>query len=323
MSESVATSGMATPIETFRNAERRLFADYGVDFDERFVELPAPRLRVRVIVVGDGPPLVLVHGGLSVAAQWAPLLPHLKGFRLYIPDRSGCGLTEGWDHRRDDLREHGTHFITSLLDALDLEQAPFIANSMGALWSLWFAVAHPKRAMRLALLGCPALLEGTSAPFPMRLMAVPGLNRLLFSQVRPDVAGARQSMKMIGHTSTLDRIPSAFLQVGAASSALPTFRVHFLSLIESALTLAGPRRQLIFGGDLSGRVRCPVVLLWGQADPFGSLAAARRAAALMPEAHVETVGVGHLPWLDEPERCGELLCDFLAANPKPQVSPNA
>jgi len=100
-------------------------------------------------------------------------MPHLRGFRLYVPARSGCGLSDSWDHRRDDLREHGILFITSLMEALDLGQAPFIANSMGALWSLWFAVANPKRATRLALLGCPSLLEGTSAPVPMRLMSVP------------------------------------------------------------------------------------------------------------------------------------------------------
>jgi len=119
-------------------------------------------------------------------------------------------------------------------------------------------------------------------------------------------------MEMIGHGSTLDRIPPAVLEVGAASSALPTFRVHFLSLMESAMTLAGPRRERIFGGDLLRQVRCPVLLIWGQADPFGSLEAARRAAARMPRARVETVGVGHLPWMDEPQRCGDLIRTFLA-----------
>lgn len=304
-----------TEYETFRSAERRLFDDYRLDFEERFVDLPRPRLRVRVLSVGSGSPLVLIHGGLGFAAQWAPLLPHLKGFRCYLPDRSGCGLTEGWDHRRDDLREHGTRFIGSLLDALGLEQAPFVANSMGALWTLWFAAAHPERAIRLALLGSPALLEGTGAPFPMRLISVPGLNVLLFAQVRADLEGARQSMRMIGHASTLERFPAAFLELTAAASALPTFRVHFLSLQQAALTLAGPRRRLIFGGELLSRVLCPALLLWGRADPFGSIDAAQRAAARMGEARVEPVGVGHLPWLDEPERCGELVSTFLAETP--------
>lgn len=323
MVEYAATSRAAKAVETFRDAERSLFEHYGVDVDERFVDLPAPRLRVRVLVVGSGRPLVLIHGGLGVAAQWAPLLPHLNGFRCYLPDRSGCGLTDGWDHRHDDLREHGTRFIGSLLDALHLEQVPFIANSMGALWTLWFAVANPERATRLALLGCPALLEETGAPFPMRLMSVPGLNGLLFGQVRADLAGARQSMKMIGHASTIGRIPSAFLEVAAANSGLPGFRIHFLSLIESALTLLGPRRQRTFGGELLRQVRCPAMLIWGQADPFGSLDAARRAAARMPHARVEAVGVGHLPWLDEPERCGELVRAFLAESSTPQLTGKA
>ena len=39
-------------VETFRDAERRLFEHYGVRFEERFLDLPRPRVRARVLVAG-------------------------------------------------------------------------------------------------------------------------------------------------------------------------------------------------------------------------------------------------------------------------------
>ncbi len=241
-------------------------------------------------------------------------MAHLSGYRLYAVNRSGCGLTDGWDHRRDDLRQHATDFLGSVLDGLDLEGAPIVASSMGALWSLWFAVAQPDRVTRLALLGCPALLDGTGTPFAMRLMSVPRLNAFLFGRMQPSAAGARRTLAMMGHASTVDRMPTTWFELEAASSALPTFRIHFLSLMESAVTLRGPRQSLIFGGELLRQVSCPVLLVWGEHDPFGSVAAGRQAAAHLREARVEVMGLGHLPWLDEPERCGDLVRGFLSKN---------
>jgi 2-hydroxy-6-oxonona-2,4-dienedioate hydrolase len=302
----------SAPAQAFRLSEQRLFDHYGLQVEERFLDLPKPPLRARVLVAGDGPPLVMVHGGLSVAASWAPLMSHLTGYRVYAVDRSGCGLTDGWDHRRDDFRQHATDFLSSVLDGLGLERAPVVANSMGALWSLWLAVAYPQRVTRLALLGCPALLEGTSAPFLIRLMSLPGLNGLLFGQMKPSLASARRVMVMQGHPPTLERVPTVLLEMNAAGTALPTFRTHMLSLLESAQTLLGPRRRYLFGGDLLRKLSCPVLLIWGEHDSFGSVAAGRQAASRMRDARVEVVGVGHLPWMDEPELCGDLVRAFLA-----------
>ena len=304
-------TAIASPEVAFRRAEKALFAHYGVDFEEQFLDLKEPALRARVLVGGSGPPMLLVHGGLGVAATWAPLMAELGGFRLYAVDRSGCGLTDAWDHRSDDLRRHATGFVRSVLDALGLDDVPVVANSMGALWSLWLALEDPGRISRLALLGCPALIAGTSAPIPMRVMSVPGLNSLIFKRMPAGTEGARQSVGMLGHATTLGRLPGEYFDLGLAASLMPGYRVHFLSLIERALTILGPRREYVFGDDLIGRVEQPVLLLWGRSDPFGSLDAARKMAGRLPSGRLEIVGTGHLPWLDDAAACGSLVGEFL------------
>jgi pimeloyl-ACP methyl ester carboxylesterase len=54
-----------------------------------------------------------------------------------------------------------------------------------------------------------------------------------------------------------------------------------------------------------------VFLLWGRNDPFGSVETGRTGAEHVPDAEFHEVGTGHLPWLDEPKTCGDLLRDFL------------
>jgi pimeloyl-ACP methyl ester carboxylesterase len=62
---------------SFEQAESRLFAACGVQVASRRVRLADPPVAVRVLEVGDGPPLVLVHGSGMSASTWAPLMPCL------------------------------------------------------------------------------------------------------------------------------------------------------------------------------------------------------------------------------------------------------
>src|SRR5258708_20397042 len=87
-------------------------------------------------------------------------------------DRPGCGLSDGFDYSSvDDIRGHAVTFLGAVLDALGLDRARIVANSMGGLWSLWLALDRPERVSSLALLGCPALAAGTSAPAALRIIS--------------------------------------------------------------------------------------------------------------------------------------------------------
>lgn len=59
------------------------------------------------------------------------------------------------------------------------------------------------------------------------------------------------------------------------------------------------------------RLATPVLMIWGDADPYGDPEIGRRAAALMPSAHLEVIPGCHAPFLDDPERCGALITDFI------------
>src|ERR1700761_4442842 len=91
---------------TFETAEQRLFEACGVQVTSRRVHLSDPPLEVRVLEVGDGPPLVLIHGSGMSASTWAPLMPHLGTYRVIAFDLPGFGLSDPFDYGGRSLREH-------------------------------------------------------------------------------------------------------------------------------------------------------------------------------------------------------------------------
>jgi pimeloyl-ACP methyl ester carboxylesterase len=61
----------------------------------------------------------------------------------------------------------------------------------------------------------------------------------------------------------------------------------------------------------------PVLMIWGDEDPYGRPEIGHRAGTRIPEARLEVVPGRHAPFLDDPERCGTLINELLAARPRP------
>jgi pimeloyl-ACP methyl ester carboxylesterase len=306
---SAVTSG-------FESAERRLFEVYGLEAESRFLELRDPQMQARVMETGEGAPVVLVHGGGGVGATWAPLMAKISGARLVVVDRPGFGLSDGFDYRGVDLRRHAVTFLESVLDALGIERAAFVGNSMGGLWSFWLALDRPERVSTLAQLGSTALLTGTMAPLSMRLLSVAGLNRLMLAAERPSPDQARKFLARLGHDeAVIDRqLPEEFFEMLAASQELPDYATAWSTLVERCLTLRGAVPDVRLGTEELRRVRQRTLFVWGERDVFGGPEIGELAVRLMPRAEIAAVPGGHLPWLDEPEVSAEAVSRLLRSS---------
>ena len=300
----------------FESAERRLFKVYGLEAESRFLELRDPPMRARVLETGEGAPVILVHGGGGVGATWAPLMARMPGVRLMVVDRPGFGLSDGFDYRDVDLRRHAVGFLESVLDALGIERAAFVGNSMGGLWSFWLALDRPERVSTLVQLGSTALLTGTMAPLPMRLLSVPVLNRLMLAAERPSPEQARKFLARLGHDeAVIDRqLPEEFFEMLAASQELPDYATAWSTLVERCLTLRGAVPDVRLETEELRRVRQRTLFVWGESDVFGGPEIGELAARLMPRAEIAAVPGGHLPWLDEPEVSAEAVSRLLRSS---------
>jgi pimeloyl-ACP methyl ester carboxylesterase len=125
-------------------------------------------------------------------------MARLPGFRLHALDLPGFGLADPLPLADGELRWEAVRFLEATMDRLELERASFVASSMGALWSLWFALDRPERVVSVTAAGCPALIAGTSAPLPMRMVSLRPLGQLLMKMQRGSGEKVERSLAKIG-----------------------------------------------------------------------------------------------------------------------------
>ena len=61
-STAIAPTAAGTRTERYLEAERTLWRHYGLEPKERFIDLDAPAVRLRVLEIGSGEPVLFVHG---------------------------------------------------------------------------------------------------------------------------------------------------------------------------------------------------------------------------------------------------------------------
>ena len=107
--------------------------------------------------LGEGPPVIFLHGFPELAFSWRHQLPALAdaGYRAIAPDQRGYGKTDVppgvEDFGIDDLIAD----IHGLLDALKLESATFVGHDWGALVLWQMAMLAPERIDKLIQLNIP------------------------------------------------------------------------------------------------------------------------------------------------------------------------
>ena len=128
-----------------------------------FAEVNGTRLYYEVM--GKGPAVVLLHGGLNDSRLWdAQMRPLSRRFRVVRYDMRGFGRSnaersEFWP--TEDLR--------ALLDFLKIEKATVVGLSLGGIVAADFALEHPERVERLVFVG--AGLRGGNQPPDERAVA--------------------------------------------------------------------------------------------------------------------------------------------------------
>ena len=297
------------------DAERRYFNHYDLDYQSHMIEMEEPDLHLRVLEVGEGPPVLMVPGGVGDAFIFAPLMAQLTGWRMIAINRPGAGLSDGVDLRQVDLRQLAVNTIRTVADAFDLERVPIICNSMGGLWSLWYTLAYPDRVSSMVQMGCPALILNTSAPFFMRLVGVPGINRFIAPQMQPkSIETTLDGLRFQGSSQEdIDRMPRATANAAYHMYQLPTYLETWKSLIGTVATIGGANPQYKLDAEDLELITQPLQFIWGANDVFGNLDVARQATNIIPNALLHEMQTGHLPFLDQPEETGTVIREFLGA----------
>jgi pimeloyl-ACP methyl ester carboxylesterase len=125
-----------------------------VDLTPKFIDVAGTRTRYHD--VGQGEPTILIHGGGPGASGLSNYRKNVEplgaGRRVIVVDQPGFGETEGKLKDGPIFAAMGD-FVRSFMDAIGVQKASFVGNSLGGATSLMVALRAPDRVNRLVLMG--------------------------------------------------------------------------------------------------------------------------------------------------------------------------
>jgi len=301
-------------MDRYRMAESRLWKAFGLEPIERAVPVGATGATVRVQEIGVGEPTLFVHGTGGAGAYLAPLLAALPAVRAIVIDRPGWVTSDPADFCARDYGTIVSETIGAVLDDAGIDRVHLVGASIGDLWVLRFALAHPSRVGRVVLLGGGPISPEISVPPFIRLLRSP-LGRIIVRL--PERPGMfRRQLEGMGHGASLaaGRIPDEFIAWHGALSRETDWARNEREMVRCIVGRRGFVDGLVPTPAELVDLRRPTLMVVGSRDPVGDHETWQRFVAGLHEGDLELVeGGGHLVWLDEPSAVGSRVSRFLQA----------
>ena len=255
--------------------------------------------------------MLFVPGTGGTGPYWAPLIRELPGVHCVMIDRPGWGLSSPFDYRDLDYGEVAATMLSGALDALGHDRVDVVGASIGHLWALRLAQREPERVRRIVGLGggivvpAPRFIRLLASPLGALIVRIPSSERML-----------RGQLEAIGHGASLaaGRMDDFLAWRVAFDRETPSLR-HERAMVRAVLTRDGWRAAFVpTDADLAA-VTAPFRMVFGSADPTGSVDLWRRFTSQLSNGELQIVeGAGHMPWWDEPAVVGRSVREFLAGS---------
>ena len=268
--------------------------------DEQNIDIGG--LPVRYLTAGEGPSLVLLHALGESALDWQWALPELaRTHRVYAPDLSGFGYSA--KPSADYSPAFFTRFVGDYLDALELEHATVIGNSLGGLIALRLALSEPARVTALGLVDSAGL--GREVTYALRLPTLPGYGEATTIWGKtPFGAAQRTWLRVPLLFARPERVPTEWSEEQSRLAQLPGFTEAVIAALRAQVNFEGQREVLL---DQLPQLQMPTLIIWGASDRIFPKSQAQEAIGRLKQGSLEIIpDCGHLPHIERPD-------DFLAA----------
>lgn len=282
------------------------------DHDVRETRVPVDGAELYARVVGQGPPILVLHGGPDF--DHAYLLPELDqwgdGYRLVYYDQRGRGRSAEGVLPEDVTLESEIHDLDEVRRHFELETTALLGHSWGALLALEYALRHPMRVSHLILMN----------PAPVSTSDLVLLRESYLAKLGAEMDRQREILA------------SAAYEAGDPEAVTARYRIHFLPALKrhedyeklmarmsEAFTRQGAGgivkaravEDRLYADtrdrddyDLHPELRAldiPALVLTGE-DDFIPVAVAEHMAEALPHATLVTIpDCGHFAYLE----CGE------------------
>jgi len=226
----------------------------------RFVD--TPDLRIHVAEIGEGPPVVLLHGWPEDHRAWTDVYPLLAPhYRVIMPDLRGLGWTEAREPY-DKIRL--ARDLLALMDAMELPRVALVGHDWGGYAGFLACLEAPERFS--AFVACSIV-----GPWPAKsLEALLALRNFWYQPVIASPIGARlvagkHFLRLVLKRASLGRLSPERIEAYVARYAEPGPSSASVGIYRSFLTRE--LRQVRAGRYAGHRLQMPVRILIGDRDP--------------------------------------------------------
>lgn len=252
-------------------------------------------MKIHYLEAGTGPTVILLHGLGADASVWAPTIaPLARHYRVIVPDQIGFGRSDKplINYRIATLVD----FLDGFYQALGIERATLVGNSLGGAAAASFALAHPQKVERLVLVASGGYALPKDAD-PNALYALNPSTRAGMKQVLQAVFYDKE--RFVSDAGAADIFAKKL--AGGDGYAVQKFLESYI------------RGEDLLDGRLAA-IGAPTLVVWGREDALTPLPLGERFKKDIPRAELVVFDkCGHLPQIEQAEQFNAAVLKFLAA----------
>jgi 4,5:9,10-diseco-3-hydroxy-5,9,17-trioxoandrosta-1(10),2-diene-4-oate hydrolase len=257
-----------------------------------------PGLRVRYLEMGEGPPVIFIHGSAPGASAWSNFKGSFAefagaGFRAIGLDLIGYGDSDKPANARYTLDFH-VKALKALVDTLGQSPVSIVGNSLGGAIAMRFALDRPDQVKKLVLVAPGGLAS------KLRYIRMSGIRAMMWSLLGPGgpTAGKLRktfNLQVFDKTLITDELIEERL---AIAKTQPREVLSTLS-IDNLL----PRLH---------EIKCPTLAFWGVYDNFCPIETAALLGQGIPDCRVLLLSqCGHWAQVEHRQTFNEEAIRFL------------
>jgi pimeloyl-ACP methyl ester carboxylesterase len=258
---------------------------------------------------GDGEPLLLLHGLPGSSQTWQKVGIKIAGrFRVILPDLMGFGASDA--PTGDFDVEAQAIAVRALIRYLQIDSLYLGGHGFGAAVAVTLIRLFPEVNVRGLVLSATNLFTDTRIPFPMRVARWPVFNSLFGWTLAGNRLGVRTLYESIAQNKEETRWRDFRHHLTPASLKLTR---QLLPRTLAEFPAANAEMQAVLPD-----ITCPVLLLWGDEDPFYTAAVGERLRAALPDALLKVYAyTGHFVPEERPIECAEDIVLRFTGEPLP------
>jgi pimeloyl-ACP methyl ester carboxylesterase len=255
---------------------------------------------VRYGAIGDGPPLVLIHGTPFSSAVWRRIAPHLARYRrVFYFDLLGYGRSE-MKAGQDVSLGIQNRVLVALLDRWGADRPDVVAHDFGGATALRAFLLNSRRYRTLTLID-PVALAPWGSPFVRHVRR----HEEAFAQLPAYIHAAILPAYIAGsaHRPLSDKAMELYVEPWRGAVGQAAFYRQIAQMDQR------------YTDEIEGRfeeIDCPTQILWGEEDAWIPVDRGRELVTRIPGASLRVVAnAGHLMQEDAPEAIVAALLELL------------